>query len=188
MIDIRLQILTVMGAVVFALTTFVNPTFASVQVSAQEESSMPISSTGFGFGADFPFGDLLGQFFGAKYDVTLDGAQEVLGGDIDGTGEAEVRIREDKHSFSSSKSEICVDIKADYIEQASGVHIHHAPKGSTGTVVINLPILDAEGKADGCVQVDQALLKKINANPQDYYINIHTNPYPDGAIRGQLSE
>lgn len=175
MIDIRFQVLVILAVVIFGLVTFVNPTFA------QEESSSPVVLPQFGFGADFPLGDFIGQFFGAKYNVSLDGSQEVLGGDVDGIGEAKIRIRE--HS-----RELCADIEADYIDQASAAHIHHAPIGSTGAVVVSLPILDGEGKAEECVEVNPDLLKKINANPQDYYINIHTNPYPDGAIRGQLSK
>jgi CHRD domain len=30
------------------------------------------------------------------------------------------------------------------------------------------------------------LIKKIIAKPENYYVNIHTVEYPDGAIRGQL--
>jgi hypothetical protein len=35
--------------------------------------------------------------------------------------------------------------------------------------------------------MDEALLDDIAANPQNYYINLHSTPtYPGGAIRGQL--
>jgi hypothetical protein len=42
------------------------------------------------------------------------------------------------------------------------------------------------GEVDGCVEVEPQLLEKINNNPQDYYVNIHTEAYSNGAIRGQL--
>ena len=30
------------------------------------------------------------------------------------------------------------------------------------------------------------VIKKIIAKPENYYVNIHTVEFPDGAIRGQL--
>ena len=71
--------------------------------------------------------------------------------------------------------------------EATAMHIHHAPKGSAGAVMVSLPVPNEEGEVDECVSVDPQLLEKIKNNPQDYYINIHTETYPDGAIRGQLS-
>ncbi len=171
------------GALV--LGTVVAPAFAA--------STIPISASGnevhaqsegksWVFGEDNGFSDLFDGFFGRKLRTTMDGEQEVPGpGDIDGRGEAKVKIKE-------HKDQLCVDMEVTYIDQATAAHIHHAPAGSAGAVVVNLPIPDAEGKADGCVDVDSQLLGKIKDNPQDYYINIHNNPYPNGAIRGQLSQ
>lgn len=170
MIDIRIQVLTLLMMALFVMTAFINPALAQ---------EAPSASPRFEIGANFPFGNLLEQFFGKKYSFDLEGSQEVLGGDIDGVGKAEVRIDE-------STSEICSKVEANYIEQATSAQIHYAPRGSTGVVVVNLPVLDAWGRAEGCAEVETGLLKKINENPQDYYVNIYTNPYPDGAIRGQL--
>jgi len=49
-----------------------------------------------------------------------------------------------------------------------------------------LPIPNEDGEAEGCVEIQPSLLKAIKDSPEDYYINIHTSPYPEGAIRGQL--
>ena len=41
--------------------------------------------------------------------------------------------------------------------------------------------------SDGCINgVDPALVADIAANPEDYYVNIHTDAHPNGAVRGQL--
>jgi CHRD domain len=35
--------------------------------------------------------------------------------------------------------------------------------------------------------LDKNLLKAIIRNPQDYYVNVHNAPFPNGAVRGQLA-
>ena len=42
--------------------------------------------------------------------------------------------------------------------------------------------------ATGCVNVDPAVAQQILDNPGDFYVNVHTSDFPNGAIRGQLSE
>lgn len=169
MIDIRTQILTVAAAAAFMILSFFNPAFAAEQGSVQNK----------GWGEAFE--SLIDELLSRKYTVLLDGEQEVSEKfDIDGIGQADIKIREDKH-------ELCASIEASYIDQASSAHIHYAPAKATGVVVINLPIPDEHGKSEGCLEVDQTLLKKIIKQPEYYYINIITNSYPDGAIRGQLS-
>jgi hypothetical protein len=42
------------------------------------------------------------------------------------------------------------------------------------------------GSDAGCYEVEQDLIDAIGENSSDYYINIHTEAYPAGAIRGQL--
>ena len=37
-----------------------------------------------------------------------------------------------------------------------------------------------------CVRVARSLGRAILANPNRYYVNVHTAGLPDGAIRGQL--
>jgi hypothetical protein len=38
----------------------------------------------------------------------------------------------------------------------------------------------------GCVSAARDLIKTIRMNPSNYYVNVHTTDFPDGAIRGQL--
>ena len=181
MLDLKLRFAAATVGAGFVLGTLVNPAFAAsgVQIASSSETSIGRSNW---FFEDGNFNAFFNNFFNRRFEASMDGEQEIPGpGDMDGTGEAKVKIKP-RHN------ELCVDMEVNYIDPATAAHIHHAPKGSAGAVVLSLPIPDAEGKADGCVSVDSQLLEKITENPQDYYINVHNNPYPNGAIRGQLSK
>jgi len=71
---------------------------------------------------------------------------------------------------------------------AAGAHIHEAPAGSAGPIVVPLPVpSDDTGTVDGCVAVDGALQSEILGDRTNYYVNVHTTDYPAGLVRGQLS-
>jgi hypothetical protein len=69
-------------------------------------------------------------------------------------------------------------------------HIHLAPKGVAGGVVQPLPF--TPGAEQGVVGegtfTNPALLAAIRANPQNYYVNLHSTVCGPGVIRGQLDE
>ena len=185
--NLRAQIITYIALLGMVYTMFfVSPVWAAstIHVSAAVDDVQIKNEDDdrrWGFGENAPFGDFFMKFFGRRLETFMSGSQEVPGpGDPDGTGEAKVRLK-------PNQGELCVDIEVENIEPATASHIHHAPAGTAGAVVVVLPIPNAEGEADDCVSVDDQLLEKIRSNPQDYYINIHNNPFPNGAIRGQLS-
>jgi hypothetical protein len=118
--------------------------------------------------------------------ASLRGAKEVPGpGDPDGRGRAFVRLAGGKACFVLEWSKINAPVAA---------HIHEGAAGVAGPVVVlffqpgtnaaSLP--DTLDAVAGCVDVDRGLARKIAANPRDYYVNIHTADFPNGAIRGQL--
>ncbi|MET9249916.1 CHRD domain-containing protein [Nonomuraea sp. NPDC003709] len=67
-------------------------------------------------------------------------------------------------------------------------HIHRGKAGVNGPVVINLLSNgDIRGNiASGSVRVKSSLLRDIKAKPKNWYANLHTGEFPDGAVRGQL--
>jgi hypothetical protein len=72
------------------------------------------------------------------------------------------------------------------IEPATAAHIHRAPEGVAGPVVVGLAA-PTDGDSSGCLDVDRDLLQEIIQDPEEFYINVHNAPYPPGAVRGQFS-
>jgi hypothetical protein len=68
---------------------------------------------------------------------------------------------------------------------AALAHIHKAPAGTAGAVVVPLST-SATFKHKGCVKANATIMKAIAANPHGYYVNIHSKKYPGGAVRAQL--
>lgn len=114
----------------------------------------------------------------------LSGKEEVPGpGVADGTGLAEVRIAAD---------ELCYTLNATMGEAPTAAHIHSGAQGASGGVVVNLMPTFTKGEsafeAESCIAPDAAAVAPIAENPGNFYVNIHTAQFPDGAMRGQLFE
>ncbi len=118
------------------------------------------------------------QHSGKPFHVTLDGESEVPGpGDPDGSGTATIRI-------NPGQQQLCYTMKVSDIQPASAAHIHEAPVGEAGPVVVDLQFTGTMGRK--CVHVDRSLALEIIRNPEDYYVNVHNTEFPLGAVRGQL--
>jgi hypothetical protein len=65
----------------------------------------------------------------------------------------------------------------------TAAHIH-----SVATNAIVFPLAPVSGaRASGCVTgQDSAVVKDIARHPEDYYLNIHTDLFPAGAVSGIL--
>jgi CHRD domain len=72
----------------------------------------------------------------------------------------------------------------------TAAHIHLAPKGMPGGIVQALPFTPGEeqGVIGTGTFTNPTLLAAIRANPQNYYVNVHSSVCGPGVIRGQLDE
>jgi len=113
------------------------------------------------------------------YQANLTGAQEVGGGDPDGSARAEV-------SVAKNLDRVCYNVHdIQGIGAVAAAHIHQGEMGKNGPPVITLTQAP-EGGFKGCTDAPEWLQDAMKANFTGYYVNLHTAAYPNGAIRGQL--
>jgi hypothetical protein len=125
---------------------------------------------------------------GTTFVALLTGQNEVNGqgvrgqGDPDGFGIAIVNV-------NAELERVCWLISVARIDTVTMSHIHRGPKDVNGPVVVNLMPPLANPTAFGCNDGDQVtteLANEIIANPAGFYVNVHTELFGPGAIRGQL--
>jgi hypothetical protein len=125
---------------------------------------------------------------GRPFSTELTGAEEVdpvsgaVGvGDPEGSGTATITL-------NPGQEEVCFELSVAGIDTPIGAHIHEAAAGTNGPVVVGLEPLPPTGdsSSSGCVSLERQEIIEILRDPSNYYVNVHTDEFPDGAIRGQL--
>lgn len=156
---------------------------AVLAVGCSQQSPVSPADSGAGSGAAATAARIDPSFGsgGRPLETTLTGAAEAPGpGDPDGTGTARLTL-------NPGKGEICFELTVANIAPATAAHIHEAPAGTAGPVVVGLTA-PTSGTSEGCRSVDPELVREIMKDPSAYYVNVHNAPYPGGAVRGQLSK
>lgn len=84
------------------------------------------------------------------------------------------------------EDELCVYTDIQFLSDApTAIHIHEGGPGETGQVVFTLDVGTPSDRSVHCDRgVDADRLADLFTNPTSYYMDIHTETYPDGAIRG----
>jgi hypothetical protein len=111
------------------------------------------------------------------YTVKMLGKNEVPKGSPTASGTATIKL-------TASTGKVCWTFKVKGLDTVNAAHIHKAPKGKAGNVVV--AFFAGKLKKTGCVSAKKSLITAIEKSPAQYYVNIHTNKYLAGAIRGQL--
>ncbi len=74
----------------------------------------------------------------------------------------------------------------DRLGVVSGLHIHAASNNAI-VVPLDADAVLTDGNAKGCVNgIAKNLIKAIRQHPEQYYVNVHTDEFTAGAIRGTL--
>jgi hypothetical protein len=117
---------------------------------------------------------------GTVREAELTGAEVVpTAGDPNGTGMARM-------IFYPMKNKICYRVTVSGIQTATKAHLHMGNAGEVGPVKLGL--LPPRNSARECIRgLGERFIRKIASNSSRYYVDVHNNEYPGGALRGQLS-
>ena len=107
--------------------------------------------------------------------VTLAGDQEVPPVKSAGTGTGTITVEADKSVHGSVTTKGMTGIAA---------HIHEAPVGKSGPVVIPLEMKGDTYTVPANAKLTDAQFASFKAG--NLYVNVHSAAHPDGEIRGQL--
>jgi CHRD domain-containing protein len=103
-------------------------------------------------------------------------------GDPDGSGTAVVKVFQKK---------LCYTLRVEDIQlRQLAAHIHLGLRDEAGPVVATLEP-PTGGSSSDCLRAGEgdltrALLLELREHPIRYYVNVHNERFPGGAIRGQL--
>jgi hypothetical protein len=85
--------------------------------------------------------------------------------------------------LKAAAGKICWTFQLVGLGKPTAAHIHKAPVGKAGPVVVPL---GGAFKTKACAKASRKTLEAIETHPNAYYANVHTSRYPAGAVRGQL--
>ncbi|GGW95629.1 CHRD domain-containing protein [Alteromonas halophila] len=111
------------------------------------------------------------------YSVSLSGHQEVPAVDVMTMAAAMVEIDEDLPAFR-------ITLDASMVENANAAHVHDGDIGMNGDVAFPLT-----ASGDGEFVLEQTMLTPElleDLTSGEWYLNVHTDAYPSGEVRGQI--
>lgn len=114
--------------------------------------------------------------------AALRGKEAVCEGDTcggDGRGSADVDI-------SFDRTRVCWDIRdlVSSVDDVTAFHIHSGAKGEVGPVVVEF----SSGNQACTEDINESVLRDVAREPENFYMDVHSERYPDGAARGQLKD
>lgn len=123
---------------------------------------------------------VLSAVLNGRNEIGTDGRRRA--GDLDGRGGFTAVIDD---------GQVCFGIAVDDIATPVAAHIHRGKPNRNGPIVVTLvaPASGDPGASSGCVPPDGGnvgVLREILKHSRRFYVNVHTDDFPNGAIRGQL--
>ena len=98
--------------------------------------------------------------------------------DTDGWGRARIGL----HHI---RNELCTDLEVRSIGAVTSVEVYRGRAGEAGEPVSRIERPDDNDSWD-CKQIGAALMQEIETNPSNFYVEVRTAEFPNGAIRGQI--
>jgi hypothetical protein len=115
------------------------------------------------------------------YTAVLYGSNENPAADPKAVGFAEVTL-------DPVANTVTFWLEAPDLDNVNASHIHRGAAGVNGPVVIPFNQPFPNGFSMGTTTgVAPSLIAEIMANPANFYVNIHNNQFPGGAVRGQMT-
>lgn len=101
-------------------------------------------------------------------------------GDPDGSGVASFGV-------DAQKGEACYEISVANLDQLQGLHLHEGQGGFSTEILLALTApAGASSTSAGCTKTQSALLQRIEADPTQFYVEVHSEAHPAAALRGTL--
>ncbi len=166
------------GAIVFPFPGAQSPISGVWEMDAGDIAQLEAGNLYVNIHSDaFPDGEIRGQITAPAadaYSFFCDGAQEVPPVDTEAMGVCDGALNDDETEFTI----VC------YHDVASptAAHIHNAPPGMDGGIVVPFP--GATTPIFGAWALSSVNVDQLHAGT--LYVNIHSTPFPDGEIRGQI--
>lgn len=115
-----------------------------------------------------------------RFGANLDGGQEVPPVETNGSGTGIFELNGNVLSFEVMASGLTGPLSA--------AHFHNAPAGQDGGVIFDLGPFIVEENGDITIEGEWTLDAAEMALLEDgnLYVNLHTQQFPDGEIRGQV--
>ena len=151
--------------------------FSAALVVGAAGAGLYVGSAG-GVTAAHEYNHVLNAVVDGRKEIGNDGQRRA--GNLDGFG-----------SFSGvlSGRKLCYGLQVTGIGMPLAAHIHRGNADTNGDVVVPLAAMKQNGDSatgSDCTQLSRSLADRLVSAPGRFYVNIHTQKFPSGAVRGQL--
>jgi hypothetical protein len=113
------------------------------------------------------------------FHAVLNGDNVGAPADADGWGRAKI-------SINTTTNQLCTDLEVRSIGSVTSVNVYRGGAGAQGEPISRIERPDDNDSWD-CKPIGDALAREIESNPSDFYVEVRTEEFPNGAIRGQLA-
>jgi len=126
-------------------------------------------------------------------DLTPVNTTTVFAGELRGSNEVPPNTSGAAGAFVmtlDAANQLTVEVNVGALPNITAAHIHTGVAGVAGGVLIGLAASPADfvnGRLSKTVPVTSTIAADFRANPQNFYVNVHTAAFPQGEIRGQLA-